>query len=185
MLELFITIVAGELKIERQPMGSTTWKRKKLKRRLSPIYVITSIPPSWPQRQPRHSRMTSTFIRTPTWPPRSISQRLRLIGRESTPRCKCRNSGAYAIRQSPSNSSVPMERIPRRSTAVSCRSRPRMSPGGSSPRIRAAWWHGNNAYGSGYATISSPSQTRKSVYFLPSPTGGTSALTDSQNGPSS
>jgi Uma2 family endonuclease len=32
LLDLFIMIVAGELKIERQPMGSTTWKRKKLKR---------------------------------------------------------------------------------------------------------------------------------------------------------
>jgi Uma2 family endonuclease len=32
LLDLFIMIVAGELKVERQPMGSTTWKRKKLKR---------------------------------------------------------------------------------------------------------------------------------------------------------
>ena len=32
LLEAFIAIVAGELKIERQPLGSTTWKRKKLKR---------------------------------------------------------------------------------------------------------------------------------------------------------
>jgi Uma2 family endonuclease len=32
LLEFFITIVAGELKIRRQPMGSTTWRRKKLKR---------------------------------------------------------------------------------------------------------------------------------------------------------
>jgi Uma2 family endonuclease len=32
LLEFFITIVAGELKIRRQPMGSTTWKRKRLKR---------------------------------------------------------------------------------------------------------------------------------------------------------
>jgi Uma2 family endonuclease len=32
LLDWFIMIVAGELKIERQPMGSTTWKRKKLKR---------------------------------------------------------------------------------------------------------------------------------------------------------
>ncbi len=32
LLDWFIMTVAGELKIERQPMGSTTWKRKKLKR---------------------------------------------------------------------------------------------------------------------------------------------------------
>jgi Uma2 family endonuclease len=32
LLEAFIAIVAGELKIERRPMGSTTWKRKNLKR---------------------------------------------------------------------------------------------------------------------------------------------------------
>ena len=32
LLELFITVVAGELKIRRQPMGSTTWKRKNLER---------------------------------------------------------------------------------------------------------------------------------------------------------
>ena len=32
LLDWFIMIVAGELKIERQPMGSTTWKRKKLAR---------------------------------------------------------------------------------------------------------------------------------------------------------
>ncbi len=32
LLEAFIAIVAGELKIERRPMGSTTWKRKHLKR---------------------------------------------------------------------------------------------------------------------------------------------------------
>jgi Uma2 family endonuclease len=32
LLEFFISIVAGELKIQRQPMGSTAWKRKKLKR---------------------------------------------------------------------------------------------------------------------------------------------------------
>jgi Uma2 family endonuclease len=32
LLDWFIMIVAGELKIERQPMGSTTWKRKNLKR---------------------------------------------------------------------------------------------------------------------------------------------------------
>ena len=32
LLDLFIIIVVSELKIERQPMGSTTWKRKKLKR---------------------------------------------------------------------------------------------------------------------------------------------------------
>jgi Uma2 family endonuclease len=32
LLDWFIMIVAGELKIERQPMGSTNWKRKKLKR---------------------------------------------------------------------------------------------------------------------------------------------------------
>jgi Uma2 family endonuclease len=32
LLDWFIMIVAGELKVERQPMGSTTWKRKKLKR---------------------------------------------------------------------------------------------------------------------------------------------------------
>ena len=32
LLEAFIAIVAGELKIERRPMGSTTWRRKKLKR---------------------------------------------------------------------------------------------------------------------------------------------------------
>jgi hypothetical protein len=32
LLDWFIMIVGGELKIERQPMGSTTWKRKKLKR---------------------------------------------------------------------------------------------------------------------------------------------------------
>ena len=31
-LELFITIVAGELKIRRQPMGSATWRRKTLER---------------------------------------------------------------------------------------------------------------------------------------------------------
>jgi Uma2 family endonuclease len=31
LLEAFIAIVAGELKIERRPMGSTTWRRKKLK----------------------------------------------------------------------------------------------------------------------------------------------------------
>jgi Uma2 family endonuclease len=32
LLEAFIAIVAGELKIERRPMGSTTWKRKNLAR---------------------------------------------------------------------------------------------------------------------------------------------------------
>ncbi len=32
LLDWFIMIVASELKVERQPMGSTTWKRKKLKR---------------------------------------------------------------------------------------------------------------------------------------------------------
>jgi Uma2 family endonuclease len=32
LLDAFIAIVAGELKIERRPMGSTTWKRKHLKR---------------------------------------------------------------------------------------------------------------------------------------------------------
>ena len=32
LLDCFIMIVASELKVERQPMGSTTWKRKKLKR---------------------------------------------------------------------------------------------------------------------------------------------------------
>jgi Uma2 family endonuclease len=32
LMDLFIMIAASELKIERQPMGSTTWKRKKLKR---------------------------------------------------------------------------------------------------------------------------------------------------------
>ena len=32
LLEAFIAIVAGELKIKRQPLGSTTWKRKELKR---------------------------------------------------------------------------------------------------------------------------------------------------------
>lgn len=32
LLDWFILIVTGELKIELQPMGSTTWKRKKLKR---------------------------------------------------------------------------------------------------------------------------------------------------------
>jgi Uma2 family endonuclease len=32
LLEAFVAIVAGELKIKRQPLGSTTWKRKKLKR---------------------------------------------------------------------------------------------------------------------------------------------------------
>ena len=31
-LELFITFVAGELKIRRQPLGSTTWRRKGLER---------------------------------------------------------------------------------------------------------------------------------------------------------
>ena len=30
--DVFITIVAGELGIKRRPMGSTTWKRKKVKR---------------------------------------------------------------------------------------------------------------------------------------------------------
>ena len=32
LLEAFVAIVAGELKIKRQPLGSTTWTRKKLKR---------------------------------------------------------------------------------------------------------------------------------------------------------
>ena len=32
LLEAFIAIVAGELKIKRQPLGSTTWKRQKLNR---------------------------------------------------------------------------------------------------------------------------------------------------------
>jgi len=32
LLDRFIMIVASELKVEHQPMGSTTWKRKKLKR---------------------------------------------------------------------------------------------------------------------------------------------------------
>jgi Uma2 family endonuclease len=32
LLELFITFVAGELKIRRQPMGSATWRRKALER---------------------------------------------------------------------------------------------------------------------------------------------------------
>ena len=32
LLDWFIMIVAGELKVERQPMGSTTWNRKTLKR---------------------------------------------------------------------------------------------------------------------------------------------------------
>ncbi len=32
LLDWFMMIVAGELKVERQPMVSTTWKRKKLKR---------------------------------------------------------------------------------------------------------------------------------------------------------
>ena len=31
-LDLFIAFVAGELKVRSQPMGSTTWRRKKLKR---------------------------------------------------------------------------------------------------------------------------------------------------------
>jgi Uma2 family endonuclease len=32
LIDWFIMIVASELRIERQPMGSTTWKRKKLRR---------------------------------------------------------------------------------------------------------------------------------------------------------
>ena len=32
LVEAFIAIVAGELMIVRQPLGSTTWKRRKLKR---------------------------------------------------------------------------------------------------------------------------------------------------------
>lgn len=31
LLDWFIMVVAGKLRIERQPMGSTTWKRQKLK----------------------------------------------------------------------------------------------------------------------------------------------------------
>ncbi len=32
LVDLFVMVVAGELKIERQPMGSTTWRRKTIKR---------------------------------------------------------------------------------------------------------------------------------------------------------
>jgi Uma2 family endonuclease len=35
-LDVFISIVANELGIVRQPVGSTTWKRKKLKRAIEP-----------------------------------------------------------------------------------------------------------------------------------------------------
>jgi Uma2 family endonuclease len=40
LLDWFVMIVASELKIERQPMGSTTWKRKKLKRAIESYHQV-------------------------------------------------------------------------------------------------------------------------------------------------
>jgi Uma2 family endonuclease len=40
LLDWGINFVASELKIERQPMGSTTWKRKKLKLAIEPDHPV-------------------------------------------------------------------------------------------------------------------------------------------------
>ena len=63
--------------------------------------------------------------------------------------------------QCQSNSSVPMGRISRCRAAVSYRCEPRMSPGGSSARIRAAWSRGRNACASGYGMSSFLRRTRR------------------------
>jgi hypothetical protein len=93
LVELFITIVAGELRIERQPMGSTTWKRKKLKRAIESDICYYFDPVKLAPRRPPHTPTMSASILTLTSPSKSISLGQRSTDPESTPRYKCRSSG--------------------------------------------------------------------------------------------
>ncbi len=161
LLDWFIMIVAGELKVERQPMGSTTWKRKKLKRAIESDVCYYFDPAKLAAAATAaHSDDVDLYPNPDLAAEVDISppkiDRPGIYAALQVPEF-C----AYAIRQCRSNSSVPMGRMSRRCAAVSCPCGPRMSPSGSSARIRAAWWRGRNAYASGYATSSFPRQARR------------------------
>ena len=80
LLELFITVVAGELKIERQPMGSTTWKRKNLERSIESDLCYYFDPAKLAAATAAASRTTSAITPIQTWRLRSISHRPRSTG---------------------------------------------------------------------------------------------------------
>ncbi len=159
VLDRFVMIVSSELKVEHQPMGSTTWKRKKVKRAIESDLCYYFDPAKLAAAAaaaqsddvdlyPNPDVAAEVDISAPKIDRPGIYAALQVP-----------EFCAYAIRSCPSNGSVSMGRIPRRCAAVSCPSGPRMSPGGSSARIRAAWWRGKNAYAGGYGPKSPQRQT--------------------------
>ena len=167
LLDWFIMIVAGELKIERQPMGSTTWKRKKLKRAIEsdvcyyfdPVKLTAAAAAA-------HSDDVDLYPNPDLAAEVDISppkiDRPGIYGALQVP-----EFWACATRQCRSNSSVRMGRMRRCRAAVSYPCGPRMSPGGSSAKIQAAWWRGRDGCVSGCGMSSFPKGTRK-----PSTDGG-------------
>ena len=92
-LELFITIVAGELKIRRQPMGSATWRRKALERAIESDLCYYFDPAKLARGMVRHTQTTSTTTLIRIWLLRLISRHPGLTGQESTLHFKYRKSG--------------------------------------------------------------------------------------------
>ena len=140
LLDWFIMIVAGELKIERQPMGSTTWKRKKLARAIESdlCYYFDPVKTAAAAAAARSDDVD-------LYPNPDLAVEVDI----SPP--KIDRPGIYAALEVPElwrarKQSVSIEHlgpageyVPARSGVAFCPSSPKTSRGGSSTRTRLAW----------------------------------------------
>ena len=139
LLDWFIMIVAGELKIERQPMGSTTWKRKKLARAIESdlCYYFDPVKIAAAAAEARSDDVD-------LYPNPDLAVEVDI----SPPRIN--RPGIYASLQVPElwrarKQSVSIEHLSSDGKyapalgVASCPSSPKMSRGGSSTRTRPVW----------------------------------------------
>ena len=139
VLDWFIMIVASELRTERQPMGSTTWKRKNLKRAIESDLCYYFDPAKVAAAA---TAAHSDDVDLDPNPDLAVEVDI------SPP--KIDRPGIYAALQVPefwrirnkacrSNNSVLMGSMCQHSEVRSCPCGPRTSRDGSSARTRPAW----------------------------------------------
>ena len=138
-LDLFIAFVAGELKVRSQPMGSTTWRRKKLKRAIESdlcyyfepaklAAVAAAADSDNIDDFPNPDLVVEVDVSPPKIDRSGIYAALR-----------CRNSGGREKSRYRLSNSALMGSMCRFRRAGSCACGPRTSRGGSSTRMRTTW----------------------------------------------
>ena len=155
-LDTFIAIVADEVRIEHQPQGSTTWKRKKVKRGVEPDSCFYFKPEkllACAAAEAKGSNKVKDYP-NPDLPSKSIYRRPRSTGPASTRHYRSPSFGASTTRPYPSSISFPPEHMWRQSEVSSYQSGPRTSRGGYSASTRAIRSLGSSGCASGFGPTS-------------------------------